>query len=635
MYLSTKKSTFLIQSSTNQSIGTGFVVYADKEGAYLVTCMHVVDECDKNALEVNGKKSELIKQGLAEEIDLALLYVKDLENTEALNLCSTPVSEDTLVEVEGFKLHRKSNVKFEKLDGAVKKVSQIYANHKPINTYELSIEKEDSIEKGYSGAAVVLKGTNTVIAVATDREHNGKDAYAIPISYLKEIWEEMPEFINCKDAMQEKSKNKKPFLKKLEDQALNTIGGVIVMAVVTGFIYDAVKPKESTLAASTITIGNGNSNITIGLTDKSLALIIKPYQDNIAQLKEQLKQSTSDEEKLKLSELLNGANEEKAKKDKEIAKLKELIDNAQYKIVKEAKVVFENEGIEKALEFLQNSKTKEQEQLLNANMKEWAEKYRLEAQLLVLQNQYQKAKEAYKKALNYDRNVETLFDYARFLQTQNYFDEAIQTYNELLPEQRALAKSNPKVYNDKVARTLNNLAILYRANNQMQKAEEAYGEALTLYRALAKSNPKVYNDKVARTLNNLATLYQVNNQMQKAEEAYGEALTLRRALAKSNPKVYNDKVAATLNNLATLYYTNNQMQKAEEAYSEALILYRALAKSNPKVYGIDLANILVMGVYLLNQPSENLDGAEKILQGFRGIPQAEWLLGKIEEFRQR
>lgn len=254
MSLSTKKSIFLIQSSTIKSIGTGFVVYADEQGAYLVTCMHVVEACDKNALEVHGQKAELIKQGLIEEIDLALLYVKGLEDTEALQLCSDAVSEDTLVEIEGFKRHKKNNIKLaklEKIDGVVKKVSQIYANHKQISTYELSIEKEDSIEQGYSGATVVLKGTNTVIAVATDRERNGKNAYAIPISYLKEIWEEMPAFINCQDAMQEKSKEKKPFLKKLEDQALNTIAGVIVMAVITGFVYDALKPKESVPPEST------------------------------------------------------------------------------------------------------------------------------------------------------------------------------------------------------------------------------------------------------------------------------------------------------------------------------------------------------------------------------------------------
>ncbi|CAA6826162.1 MAG: Unknown protein [uncultured Sulfurovum sp.] len=271
MSLSTKKSIFLIQSSTTKSIGTGFVVYADDQGAYLVTCMHVVEACDKNALEVHGQKAELIKQGLIEEIDLALLYVKGLEDTEALKLCSDAVSEDTLVEIEGFKRHKKNNIKLaklEKIDGVVKKVSKIYANLKQISTYELSIEKEDSIEQGYSGATVVLKGTNTVIAVATDRERNGKNAYAIPISYLKEIWEDMPEFITCKDAMQEKSKEKKTFLKKLEDQALNTIAGVIVMAVITGFIYDAVKPKESTLPEPTprnhqaMKITGANNNLT-------------------------------------------------------------------------------------------------------------------------------------------------------------------------------------------------------------------------------------------------------------------------------------------------------------------------------------------------------------------------------------
>jgi len=146
-------------------------------------------------------------------------------------------------------------------------------------------------------------------------------------------------------------------------------------------------------------------------------LIIQPYQENITKLKEQLKNSRNDEEKIKYITLLEKANEEKAKKDKEIAKLKELIDNAKYKIVKE--------GIEKALAFLQNSSNNEKEKLLKENMKEMAEKYRLEAQLLLIQNQYDEAKKAYEKALQYDNNIDTLFDYAYFLQNQNYFSEAI------------------------------------------------------------------------------------------------------------------------------------------------------------------------------------------------------------------
>ena len=54
------KSTFLIQSSDNQSFGTGFVIQKDSNGSYLVTCSHVVEECKKDFLEVDGKKAELL-----------------------------------------------------------------------------------------------------------------------------------------------------------------------------------------------------------------------------------------------------------------------------------------------------------------------------------------------------------------------------------------------------------------------------------------------------------------------------------------------------------------------------------------------------------------------------------------------
>jgi len=87
--------------------------------------------------------------------------------------------------------------------------------------------------------------------------------------------------------------------------------------------------------------------------------------------------------------------------------------------------------------------------------------------------------------------------------------------------------------------------------------------------------------------------------------------------------------------LALLYDKVNRVKEAEEAYLEALEIYRALAKNNPQAYGIDLANSLVMGVDLLKQPIVSLDDAQDILKSFRGIPEAEWLLGTIEKLRKR
>jgi len=199
-------------------------------------------------------------------------------------------------------------LKGETLTGSIKKVSNIHTPNRSIKSYELSIGADDRIEKGYSGSAVVLEGSNRVIAIATDRNKNGKDAYAIPIAYLKEIWEEMPKLVTCEDEMNYKNN------------------------------------EEYQSSTQSINVDNENSNVTIiqniGLNDKSLELIIQPYQKKITKLKKKLKNSHNDEEKIKYITLLEKANDEKAKKDKEIANLKELIDNAKYKIVKEATVIF-------------------------------------------------------------------------------------------------------------------------------------------------------------------------------------------------------------------------------------------------------------------------------------------------------
>ena len=37
------KSTFLIESSKSKDIGTGFCLYQDEKGSYLLTCSHVVE----------------------------------------------------------------------------------------------------------------------------------------------------------------------------------------------------------------------------------------------------------------------------------------------------------------------------------------------------------------------------------------------------------------------------------------------------------------------------------------------------------------------------------------------------------------------------------------------------------------
>lgn len=260
-----KQSTFLIKSTKNKSFGTSFVVHTYNNYTYLITCTHVVEECSEDSLEVDGKKAILLYKGSSNNIDLAVIYVEGLEAVSVLNLCFSPIKENTLFQIKGFKPHKRESFKFEILNGYIQKISALYSENKNIKTYELSLHKNSKIEKGYSGSAIQLQGTNTVIAVATDRHQDGKSAYAIPIIYLQNIWEDLPTSIDCEKEITYKNLEKKSFFKKIENQALNTVGGVIILALITGFLYDAIKPKEKEKAShqhknsQTIVI-TGNSN---------------------------------------------------------------------------------------------------------------------------------------------------------------------------------------------------------------------------------------------------------------------------------------------------------------------------------------------------------------------------------------
>ena len=186
-----ERSTFLIKSTKNKSFGTAFCIDQDSNGSFLLTCQHVIEACGEEDLEVNGKNAELQASTSTNElIDLAVVYVKDLK-AKSLNLSLATLAEDSEFIIDGFKPHKSGEYKQEILDGSIKKLSQIHSKSNHIDTYELSIGEDDNIEKGYSGSAIVSKNSGQVVAVATDRTTTGKQAYAIPLKYLKEVWTEL------------------------------------------------------------------------------------------------------------------------------------------------------------------------------------------------------------------------------------------------------------------------------------------------------------------------------------------------------------------------------------------------------------------------------------------------------------
>ena len=181
------KSTFLIKSTKNNRFGTAFCIDTNEEGSFFLTAAHVVRDCQEDALEVESKKVELIAIGEEKGIDLAVIFVKDLLATP-LKLNKFLMFEGMEFKVEGFKAHL-HNHKREILEGEVKKVSKLKTQYQEIDIYELSLEADDNIERGYSGSAIVADGY--VFAVVVSR-YNQTHADAIPITYLEDIWDEIP-----------------------------------------------------------------------------------------------------------------------------------------------------------------------------------------------------------------------------------------------------------------------------------------------------------------------------------------------------------------------------------------------------------------------------------------------------------
>ena len=187
----------------------------------------------------------------------------------------------------------------------------------------------------------------------------------------------------------------------------------------------------------------------------------------------------------------------------------------------------------------------------------------------------------------HDLEKSVLYDYAEFLERQNYFAEAI-TVAEKLQWYYANPSGKGKEY-DKAA-LYNLLGILYSDTQRYREAKEAYGQALEIHRRLVARSPDAYEPDLAMSYNNLGILYSDTQRYREAEEAYGQALEIRRRLAARNPEAYEPALAASYNNLGILYYNTQRYREAEEAFVQALEIYRRLAARNPEAYEPALAD---------------------------------------------
>jgi len=183
-----KDSIVNILSQTNNSFGTGFVIYRDNSGIYILTCKHVVE--DVKIPIVEEIEATIIAQG--ELIDIAILHVPNIDKKPLplqISKCNS-----LKVEVIGFSsFNQKFNQK--KFIQAVlyKESIELHATENRLFYSVRKIKAKDgfNFDRGNSGSPVICTKTQKVIAILSNKEGTSI-GYAIDIINLKKVWSDMP-----------------------------------------------------------------------------------------------------------------------------------------------------------------------------------------------------------------------------------------------------------------------------------------------------------------------------------------------------------------------------------------------------------------------------------------------------------
>ena len=374
-----------IESVSNNSFGTGFVIDSDEKGVYVLTCQHVLDDVETPVVE--NVLAKVIAKGTF--IDMAVLYVSKL-HLKALPL-QTQECDHLDVEVIGFS-HFNQNLTQKKHINATLYQECIELHSKEDDCYynvrKIKANDGFNFDRGNSGSPVICKSSGNVIAMISNKEGNDI-GYAIDIVNLKEIWKDAPNnlFETYKAAIEQVSGTKTENPKKEKNIAVSTqengsskVKYLIALAVILGVgfgAYSSLAPKKPTKQEQ---LANENRAKQIEFKRQQL-------------LKEERKAKAKREAKLK-----------------EVARLQEIKKrNAQAKTIAREKELAKREAAaiakEKALKHAQEQKEREARNQEAKKQKELEKQKELQQKKEVLTKTLQYEKEGFQSILNKEYNA--------------------------------------------------------------------------------------------------------------------------------------------------------------------------------------------------------------------------------------
>lgn len=140
-------------------VGTGFSIGNDSGGTFFITCGHVVKDI---APVVLGRSAEVVQNKYDDGLDLALLYVHDVDR-EPLSIGTS--FDKKRADVLGYSRFFEGKVKYEPIRGVELKSDLIVESKGEENFKYLKIYTDEPICKGYSGSPVICKDSGNVVGV--------------------------------------------------------------------------------------------------------------------------------------------------------------------------------------------------------------------------------------------------------------------------------------------------------------------------------------------------------------------------------------------------------------------------------------------------------------------------------------
>ena len=217
--------------------------------------------------------------------------------------------------------------------------------------------------------------------------------------------------------------------------------------------------------------GNQNSvtvNQINGISEQLFKEIIQPYEEQVAHLKTQLESTKELPERLALSKQITELEETIAIKQKEISQLQERLKSlnqfSEFDWSNRVGEILSNQGLDKAIKFLDSIDTQQEEEQLEKYKKSLSEKYLARAEMYKLKGIKDEVIVSYDKAIRYNRLTSTLIEYAEYLDHEREEGKALSLYEEV--------NSRTNDPNEKLL-SLIGMSKIYKESNQFNRANMA------------------------------------------------------------------------------------------------------------------------------------------------------------------